>query len=70
MTRQECEQAIVEKLREIWDIYQRYYPGGDGLCVGVTDHSAFVFNGQSLDGGDKPLDCYELEEEVGMDATN
>lgn len=67
MTRQECEQAIVKKLREIWDIYQEYAPGDDGLTVFVTEHAACVFNQQSLDGGEKPLDRYEIAEEVRAD---
>jgi hypothetical protein len=70
MTRKECEQAIVKKLREIWDIYQEYYPGGEDLTVCVTDHSAFVFNRQYLDGGEKALDYFERVEEVGADASN
>lgn len=69
MTRRECEREIVGKLREIWDIYQEYAPGGDGLTVFVTDHSACVFNQQSIDGGAKPLDYYERVEEVVEDAT-
>jgi hypothetical protein len=70
MTRRECEQAIVEKLREIWDIYQEYYPGGDGLSVIVTDHSAIIFNADSYNGGPKPLDYCEFVEEVGADAND
>lgn len=70
MTRKECEQAIVKKLREIWDVYQRYYPGGDALTVLVTDRTAIVFNADYLDGGAKPLDCFVRSEEVGEDATD
>lgn len=70
MTRRECEQAIVEKLREIWDIYQRYHPGGDKLSVIVTERSALVFNEEAIHGGEKPLDYYERVEEVKADATD
>lgn len=70
MTRRECEQAIVKKLREIWDIYQRYYPGGDGLSVIVTDHSAIVFNAHWEDSVERKLDYYERVEEVEDDATD
>lgn len=70
MTRRECEQAIAKKLREIWDIYQEYDPGGDGVSVIVTDHSAIVFNKQAYEGGEKVLDYYELVEEVGADAND
>jgi hypothetical protein len=68
MTRRECEQAIVEKLREIWDIYQEYYPGGEGLSIHATANTAWLFNGDSLDGGAKPLDYFERVEEVEEDA--
>lgn len=70
MTRQKCESAIAKKLREIWDIYQTYYPGGVDLSLIVTDHSTIIFNGDSLCGGEKALDYYERLEEVGEDATN
>lgn len=70
MTRKECERAIAKKLREIWDIYQEYYPGGDQLSVIVTDHSAVVFNAHWNDDILKPLDYYERVEEVGADASN
>lgn len=70
MTRKECEQAIAKKLREIWDIYQEYAPCGGHLTVLVTDHSAMAFNSDSLDGGARPLDYYELVEEVGADAND
>lgn len=68
MTRRECEQAIAKKLREIWEDYQAYDPGGDKLSVIVTERSAIVFNADALNGGPKPLDYYELVEEVGADA--
>jgi hypothetical protein len=70
MTRRECEQAIAKKLREIWDIYQEYYPGGEDLSVHATANTAWLFNGDKLDGGSKPLDYFERVEEVGEDATN
>lgn len=70
MTRKECERAIAEKLREIWDIYQEYYPGGKDLSLIVTDHSTIIFNGDSLHDGANPLDYYERVEEVGEDATD
>lgn len=70
MTRKECEQAISKKLREIWDIYQEYNPGGDRLSVLVTDRTAIVFNGDFLDDGPKPLDFFARAEEVGADASN
>lgn len=70
MTRKECEQAIVKKLREIWDIYQRYYPGGDKLSVIVTDQTALVFNAHWDDDVVRELDYYERVEEVEEDATD
>lgn len=69
MTSKECGQAIAKKLREVWDIYQEYYPGGDGLHVVVTDQAAYVWNNQSFDGGEKALDYYvPVIKEVGEDA--
>lgn len=70
MTRRECEQAIVEKLREIWDIYQRYYPGGENLNVLVTEKTAIVFNAHWNEDEERKLDGYEVVEEVGADATD
>jgi hypothetical protein len=70
MNSRECERAIAKKLREIWDIYQRYYPGGEGLSVIVTDQTAWVWNGESLTKGEKPLDYYEIVREVGADAND
>lgn len=70
MTRRECEQAITKKLREIWDIYQLYYPGGDNLSVLVTGHSACVFNAHWDDATERTLDYYERVEEVGADAND
>jgi hypothetical protein len=70
MTRKECERAIAEKLREIWDIYREYAPGGGHLTTIVTDHSTIVFNADSVDGGEKPLDYYSVVEEVGADASD
>lgn len=68
MTRKECGQAIAKKLREIWDIYQAYYPGGDRLSVIVADHYAGAFNAYWDKATEKPLDYYEFVEEVGADA--
>jgi hypothetical protein len=70
MTRKECERAIAEKLREIWDTYQEYAPGGGHLTTIVTDHSVIVFNEESLHGGEKAIDYYERLEEVGSDASD
>lgn len=70
MTRKECERAIAEKLREIWDIYQEYAPGGTGLSLIVTDHSVIIFNTDSMNGGERPLDYYERVEEVEEDASD
>lgn len=68
MTRRECEQAIVEKLREIWDIYQEYYPGGDHISLIVTGDSAMVYNAHWDEDTLRPLDYYGRVEEVGADA--
>jgi hypothetical protein len=70
MTRRECEQAIVKKLREIWDIYQRYYPGGTYMHVHVTSDTACVWNAYWDEDKEKPLDYYERVEEVGADAND
>jgi hypothetical protein len=70
MTEKECGQAIVKKLREIWDIYQRYYPGGDGLSVIVTEATALVFNSHWNEATERKLDYYERVGEVVEDATD
>lgn len=68
MTRKECERAIARRLRDIWEIYQEYYPGGDGLSVIVTGHSAMVFNEHWDAATERELDYYVRAEEVGADA--
>lgn len=60
MTRQECEQAIVKKLREIWDIYQRYYPGGKGLSLLVAEDCAGVYNTYWDERTERKLDHFEM----------
>ena len=39
MTRKDCEKKILDKLAEVWKIYQKYRPAGEYLemCVMVTD---------------------------------
>ena len=70
MTSKECGQAITNKLREIWDIYQEFYPGGDQLNLMVTADLACVWNGELFSGGEKALDYYEFVKEVGADAND
>ena len=69
MTRKECERAIVKKLREIWDIYQLYFPGGKYLGLQVSTDHASVCDAYWEEDKEKPLDYYEFVEEVGADAT-
>lgn len=70
MTRRECEQAIVKKLREIWDIYQEYNPGGEYLSTHVSSDYAYVNNTYWGEDKEKPLDYCEFVEEVGADAND
>ena len=37
MTRQECEQAILQKMEEIVDIYHEYHPEGTYLTLAYID---------------------------------
>jgi hypothetical protein len=70
MTEKECGQAIAKKLREIWEIYQLYYPGGGRLSVIVADDYASVWNAHWDEATERPLDYYEFVEEVVEDATD
>jgi hypothetical protein len=70
MTRQECEREIAKKLREIWDVYQEYAPGGGRPSLIVTDHSVMAFNEYWGRDTERPLDFYERVEEVKADAND
>ena len=44
MKREECEELIIEKLREIMDVYHAYHPKGDFLSLYVDSGSVSGFN--------------------------
>ena len=59
MTREFCEDLILEKLKEIWTIYKQYNPNGKYLTLNVLvdeDGEYFAFNNSCYrDGGDENI---------------
>ena len=66
MTKQECENLILEKLKEIDKIHKEYNPNGKHLSMYIIDDS-FVVNNVYWDNDSKyPVDGYWVlnEEEI------
>ena len=64
MTRQECEKAIEQKLREIVEVYHQYNSQGDYLSMAYIndeDGCSIMCNNRSWDAND------ELDREAGED---
>lgn len=55
MTREEAEQAISEKVAELWEIYKEYNPKGYSLSLAVTDNLIIVNNEYWKDDINNPL---------------
>ena len=66
MTRQECEDKILEKLEEIVEIYHEYNPNGEYLAMFYHLHGVNV-NNEYWDGGndeDHVVNARKVETEV------
>ena len=44
MTKQECEQQMLSKLKEIWDIFKEYDPQGNHLSLCAMDDYFDIFS--------------------------
>lgn len=55
MNREEAEQAISEKVAELWGIYKEYNPQGYSLSLAVTDKLIIVNNEYWKDDINNPL---------------
>ena len=58
MTREECEQFIGNKLKEIWEVYSKYNPNGHYLTMAVVDNGISANNEYYGVDADKPIDFY------------
>ena len=59
MTRQECEEAIVRKLKEIREIVDQYDPGIDQVNMAVFKDTGWAFHMISEENGE-PTNEYAL----------
>lgn len=76
MTRKECEQRIIEKLREIWQIANEYNPNANrcGLNMYILEnryHAFRIVEHASPDDPEPPvndIDFYGTFDDLGEDA--
>lgn len=65
MNKEECEKKLVNKIKEMWDIYKEYNPEGDFINVCISNENLIINNKYFGEDGNKPIDYYEnLAEEV------
>jgi hypothetical protein len=56
MTREECEQAICQKMKEIWNIYHEYNPVGYSLGLFANAEGLVMINNEYWkDDRNKPI---------------
>jgi hypothetical protein len=46
MTREECEKAIAEKVKDIWSIYNEYNPNGYSLELFTNKNGLIIVNNE------------------------
>lgn len=61
MGRIECEKAIIQKMREIMDIYHEYNPSGERLTMYVIDDHYSVDNIYWKEDAEHPLSAWESD---------
>ena len=61
MTRQECENLIIEKLKEIDKIHKEYNPNGDYLSMCILNNDYNVNNEYWDDDTNYPIQRYYLD---------
>ena len=62
MGREECERAIIAKMKEIREIYEQYNPDGRRLSLFYIDDHYSVDNSYRTDDSDHPISAWESEE--------
>ena len=60
MTREECEKALLAKLKEMWDIYKQYDPEGDYITATRVGGSFIIENNKTGKAND--IDCIETDD--------
>lgn len=65
MTRKECEQKILNKIKEIREIYKEYNPDGDYLTISINPQTGYIaFNNAYYDtDAEYTLNYIELPDE-------
>ncbi len=61
MGRIECEKAIIEKMREIMDIYHEYNPDGERLSMYVIGDHYSVDNINWKEDAEHPISAWESD---------
>lgn len=62
MNRKETEQAMMEKLTEIVDIYHQYNPNGTYLAVSYVDGYLSIWNAHYGSDSAKPINVFRASE--------
>ena len=66
MERQECEEKIIELMKQIKAVANEYYGGDTYLSFTIfEDGTMLAFNDDSYNDGDKPIDAYVSAKERG-----
>ena len=58
MERKECEEKMMEKLKEIVDIYKQYNPKGDYLSMCYTEFGIMINNEFYSNDKEKPINIF------------
>lgn len=66
MERQECEEKIIELMKQIKEVANEYCGHATQLSIAIMERgSMFVYNTDAHKGGDKPIDAYVSAKERG-----
>lgn len=58
MNKEECEKKLVNKIKEMWDIYKEYNPEGDFINVCISEENLIINNKYFGNDGNKPIDYF------------
>lgn len=67
MTKNECEDKIMEKLREIRDIYHEFNPNGIYLTMYIQNGNLYINNAYWGADIDTPIDTKEIQKNEALD---
>lgn len=66
MTRKQCENEILKRLKEIQEIYKQYHPNGDYLSISIGNDCISMNNAYWEENDEKnPLNFYEVNGRKG-----